>query len=233
MAPSKSSYSTWDPVLIISQARRCVQPLVLDLTFVLQIVALQSLHYLTLALSVPPLLAILAEPVSLEYEGGAANVGMLMDWREMAGRPTFRRLHGEERWSSFTGAWSGGKKVAEGAWYMGWDGRADPTRGWVLAVCWVLASTADVYYLYAVVRRPRLILDFALTLLFCHLVLTTYYSASLPTSLFFWAVVLGSSAMTIVFAEQLCVKREMNEGLVVASAPPEADDLEMGALRRD
>ena len=36
---------------------------------------------------------------------------MLMDWREMAGRPTFRRLHGEERWSSFTGAWSDGRNV--------------------------------------------------------------------------------------------------------------------------
>jgi protein SYS1 len=66
-----------------------------------------------------------------------------MDWREMAGRPTFRRLHGEERWSSFTGAWSGGRKVAEGPWYMGPDGRGDYMRGWILAACWVLASTAE------------------------------------------------------------------------------------------
>lgn len=124
--------------------------------------AVQSLHYLTLALLVPPLLSLFAEPGSLEYEGGAFNVGtpknsassrsrepddrcigMLMDWREMAGRPTFRRLHGEERWSSFTGAWSGGRKVAEGPWYMGPDGRGDYMRGWILAACWVLASTAE------------------------------------------------------------------------------------------
>lgn len=70
-------------------------------------------------------------------------IGMLMDWRELAGRPTFRRLHGEERWSSFTGAWSGGRKVAEGPWYMGPDGRGDYLRGWILASCWVLASTAE------------------------------------------------------------------------------------------
>jgi len=169
----------------------------------------------------------------LEYEGGAFNVGMLMDWREMAGRPSFRRLHGEERWSSFTGAWSEGRKVAEGPWYMGPDGRGDHMRGWILASCWVLASTADVYYLYHLVRRPRLILDFTLSLLFNHLVLTTYYSAVLPTSLFFWIVLLGSSFLTLLLAEQMCVKREMSEGLVIASNPQEAGDVELGPLRRD
>ena len=38
----------------------------------------------------------------------------------------------------------------------------------------------SIYYIYQLIRRPRLILDFALTLVFNHLVLTTYYSASLP-----------------------------------------------------
>ncbi|KAA1470271.1 hypothetical protein DENSPDRAFT_836031 [Dentipellis sp. KUC8613] len=219
MAPSRAS-SSWDPILLISQ-----------------IVAMQCLHYLTLAVLIPPSLALLADPVALEYEGGVANVGMLMDWREMAGRPTFRRLHGEERWHSFAGAWTGGKMVAEPAWHVGAAraGRADPLRGWVLAVCWLLASGADIYYLYAVIRRPRLILDFVLTLLFNHLVLTTYYSAALPTSLFFWAVVLAGGALMIVVAEQLCVKREMNEGLVVATAgiEEEQEEMELGGMRRD
>ncbi|KAI0315044.1 integral membrane protein S linking to the trans Golgi network-domain-containing protein [Amylostereum chailletii] len=194
---------------------------------------MQSLHYLTLATLAPPLLAVFAESSSLDYEGGATSVGMLMDWREMAGRPTFRRLHGEERWYSFTGAWSGGKKVAEGAWQLASDGHSDPIRGWVIAACWALTSAADVYYLYAIVRRPRLILDFSLTLLFNHLVLTTYYSSSIPSSLFFWAVMLSSGALMIIFAEQLCVKREMSEGLVIASNAHDADDIEMGGLRRD
>ncbi|KAH9962648.1 integral membrane protein S linking to the trans Golgi network-domain-containing protein [Russula dissimulans] len=117
----------------------------------------------------------------------------------------------------FTGAWSGGRKVAEGPFYMGPDGRGDSMRGWILASCWVLASTADVYFLYHLVRRPQLILDFTLTLLFNHLVLTTYYCAVLPTSLFFWAVDLGSSFLTLLLAEQMCVKREMTEGLVIAT----------------
>ena len=91
----------------------------------------------------------------------------------------------------------------------------------------------SVYYLYHLVRRPRLILDFTLTLLFNHLVLTTYYSAAIPTSLFFWIVLLGSSFLTLLFAEQMCVKREMSEGLVIATNSLEAGDVEMSALRRD
>ena len=91
----------------------------------------------------------------------------------------------------------------------------------------------SIYYLYALVRRPRLILDFALTLLFNHLVLTTYYAAAVPTSLFFWLVMGVSTAGTIIFAEQLCVKREMNEGLVVASAQDAEDSVEMGSLLRE
>lgn len=42
----------------------------------MQIVSMQTLHYLTLAILIPPLLAIFAESSALEYEGGAANVGM-------------------------------------------------------------------------------------------------------------------------------------------------------------
>ena len=55
----QNASSGWDPVLIISQ-----------------IISLQTLHYVTLALLIPPLLSLFAEPSSLEYEGGATNVGM-------------------------------------------------------------------------------------------------------------------------------------------------------------
>lgn len=82
-------------------------------------------------------------------------------------------------------------------------------------------------------RRPRLILDFALTLVFNHLVLSTYYSSSLPTSLFFWIVMLGGATLTIIVAEQLCVKREMSEGLSVLPVRPDdelVEEMEMGGL---
>ncbi|KAF9224136.1 hypothetical protein BS17DRAFT_795655 [Gyrodon lividus] len=214
MTPTRQT--SWDPVLLVSQ-----------------IISMQTLHYLTLSVLIPPLLAVFAEPSSLTYEGGAANVGMIMDWREMASRPTVRGMQGEERWSSYYGAWSGGKQVGSG-WDGRWDGRGDPIRGWVIAACWMIASSADIYYLYTLIRRPRFMLDFALTLVFNHLVLTTYYSASIPTSLFFWLVMFTGSAWTVIMAEQLCVKREMTEGLGVSAPRDEADEMELGGLlRRD
>ncbi|PBK99995.1 hypothetical protein ARMGADRAFT_918814 [Armillaria gallica] len=157
--------SNWDPLLLISQ-----------------IVSMQTLHYLTLSLLVPPLLDLFAEPKALEYHGGASSVGMIMDWRQMASYPPTTE---------------------------------DPTRGWLIAFCWILTSLLDTAYLTFLIRRPRLILDFALTLLFNHLVLTTYYAARVPSSGFWWAVVGVGTLGMVVGAEQLCVRREMREGLEV------------------
>lgn len=101
----------------------------------------------------------------------------------------------------------------------------------------IVRTASSIYYLYALIRRPRLILDFALTLVFNHLVLTTYYSASIPTSFFFWMVMIGGAVLTVIMAEQLCVKREMNEGLSVVPLRPEeeaTEEMELGLLlRRD
>jgi len=88
----------------------------------------------------------------------------------------------------------------------------------------------SIYYLFKLIRRPRLILDFALTLVFNHLVLTTYYSAALPTSLFYWVVLLGGAVLTIVVAEQLCVRREMTEGLRMQPDDEDVEEMEMGGL---
>jgi len=178
-----------------------------------------------------------------------------MDWREMAGRPTVRGWNREDRWDVYSGAWSGGRKFDhEGFDDQQWSG-IDPIRGWIIAFCWLMASCAElvlpfsvsphvvlrlttmlsapsVYSLYLLVRRPRLILDFALTLIFNHLVLTTYYSSSVPTSLFFWAVLLASCTGIVIVTEQLCVKREMNDGLAVP-AENALDEIEIGGLRRD
>lgn len=40
-----------------------------------KIVSIQTVHYLVLSIFIPPLLTLFAEPNSLDYEGGAANVG--------------------------------------------------------------------------------------------------------------------------------------------------------------
>ncbi|KAL7414697.1 hypothetical protein BDY24DRAFT_384243 [Mrakia frigida] len=206
----------WDPILIICQ-----------------IISLQSLHYLTLSLLLPPLLLTLTQPSFLAHQGGPSTVSVMMDWRELAGRPTFHPPASAKEHHSwmemFGGAWAGGRKVTseeekEGGnrgavskgegeeWVGGWDGRVDPKRGWVIAVGWGGACLVDVLYLYHLIRRPTHILDHTLTLFGIHLLLTTYFSSSFPTSLFFW-LVLGTGALgVVVCAEQVCVGREMREG---------------------
>ena len=45
-----------------------------------------------------------------------------------------------------------------------------------------------------------------------HTVLTSYYASAFPTSIFFWLVIVFSAGVQVVWAEQLCVRREMQEG---------------------
>jgi len=66
-------------------------------------------------------------------------LGMVMDWREMAGKPTIRGLNG----TSYGYAWSGGKMVGVGWKNDQWSGRTDPLRAWVIAICWLVACSAE------------------------------------------------------------------------------------------
>ncbi|WFD20920.1 hypothetical protein MCAP1_003175 [Malassezia caprae] len=67
-----STLHGWDPLRILAQ-----------------ITALQAIHYILLAAFVPPLLSIFTEPAALRFEGGPAQVGMIIDWRELASQPTW------------------------------------------------------------------------------------------------------------------------------------------------
>ena len=126
--------------------------------------SIQTIHYLALSVLVPPLLSFFAESNSLNYEGGAANIGtpcrfdvrctgsdskhlrlagMVMDWREMAGRPTVQGWNREDKWDVYGGAWSGGRKFdLKGAGDHEWSG-IDPIRGWIIAFCWLVASCVE------------------------------------------------------------------------------------------
>lgn len=73
----QNTTSGWDPVLIVSQVSLLAR-LGCNVLMTVQIISLQTLHYLTLAILVSPMLSIFAERNSLEYEGGAANVGTLI-----------------------------------------------------------------------------------------------------------------------------------------------------------
>lgn len=61
-----------------------------DIVFIFtQIAAVQAIHYILLATFVPPLLSIFTKTESLRFEGGPAQVGMIIDWRELASQPTW------------------------------------------------------------------------------------------------------------------------------------------------
>ena len=214
---------------------------------------MQTLHYLTLAILLPPLLATFTSPITLTYSGGPTTVSHLMDWREMAGRPTvsassvLAAVPGDgEGWHKLSGAWSGGKQIGsveEGGGGIGegvkgaggsagaeeemevWDFGVDDKRGWMIGMGWLLACciecvspsypldhclsqhplklTTSIVPLYYLIRRPTYILDFALTLNFVHLILTTYYAKAFPTSLFYWVVHTLGALFMIVVAEQV------------------------------
>ncbi|WVQ74710.1 hypothetical protein IAR50_004314 [Cryptococcus sp. DSM 104548] len=211
----------WDPLLIICQ-----------------IISLQTIHYLTLSTLVPPFLSTLTSPSLLTYAGGPSTVSHIMDWRELAARPTVHKVSfpGVEGWKKIKGAWAGGKKVGSNVEEEGdgddgvvnlqkerereeWEYGVDRKRGWIIGATWLLAFAVDIIPLYYLVRRPTHILDFALTLIFNHFILTTYYSASFPTSIFYWLIQAIGAVMMIVSAEWLCVQREMKSELDIGFTP--------------
>ncbi|GAA5920295.1 hypothetical protein JCM1841_003031 [Sporobolomyces salmonicolor] len=229
LAPAQFRVQGWDPVLIISQ-----------------IVAFQALHYLALALVLPVFLSLFASPDLLAYEGGPSSLALVMDWRAFTGRtvssiPATRTLQpGLAGLAAATGGVAAEAKVdaaelARGVVrVMEWDS----ARGWAVALGWVSASMIDISYLYYLIRRPTHILDFSLTLVFNHLILTTYYAHAFPTAFFFWFVLATSTIAQIVLAEQLCVKREMRDGFSVADMTPQIgerarmdSDLELGQVK--
>ncbi|GAA5980775.1 hypothetical protein JCM11641_002645 [Rhodosporidiobolus odoratus] len=237
VAPTKFRVQGWDPVLIISQ-----------------IVSLQALHYLTLAVLLPILLSFFANPDLLRYEGGASSIGMAMNWKAftgstVSGLPSNRILQpglvGLQAVTGVAAAGAEGVKVdaAELARGVVRAVEGDALRGWAVALGWATASMVDIFFLYHIVRRPTHILDFSLTLIFNHTILTTYYTSSFPSSFFFWFVVGGSAVAQIVLAEQWCVRREMREGFSVAGdmtprlgsdarMSSVAEDVEMGHVRK-
>jgi hypothetical protein len=75
------------------------------------------------------------------------------------------------------------------------------------------------------------VLDFALTLLGLHLIISTYYSGGLPRGLLTWGTFAACAGIMIVVGEQVCVRRELQEGIKVETVGPHPEsDVELGLL---
>jgi hypothetical protein len=95
----------------------------------LQIITLQSFHYLLMALLLPPLLSTYTLPILLDYSGGPKTVSYVLDWREMSARSTAPR------------SWLKpyGENGALEPWLYGIDDR----RGWIIALAWMSVSLVE------------------------------------------------------------------------------------------
>jgi len=131
---------------------------------VAQIVALQALHYLALALITPIITNSWASSSLLMQEGGAQSISLIMDWREFTGLPTVslpRAAFGvTERFVSLTLAeagqgWRermilaakgvGGMQVGRDELLVGLMRviRRDSGRAWAVALGWMAASLIE------------------------------------------------------------------------------------------
>ncbi|KAF2087224.1 hypothetical protein K490DRAFT_42589 [Saccharata proteae CBS 121410] len=87
--------------------------------------------------------------------------------------------------------------------------RGDITVGWTYGLVWMLNSLVCVIYLLLLVARSKLIPDFALTIHFLHLVITSLYSHAVPSHWFWWAVQIASASLMTFLGIWSCQWREL------------------------
>ncbi|KAL7619572.1 hypothetical protein AAE478_010113 [Parahypoxylon ruwenzoriense] len=117
---------------------------------------------------------------------------------------------------------------------FGWaDLRGDTTQGWLLGVVAMVA----------LIGRSKLVLDFALTLHFIHLVVVTFYAGLMPRNVAWWATMAVSSAATVAGGTYGCQWRELrpisfggnarNTGVAEGSTQPTAENGDAGGNQGD
>ncbi|KAG0647207.1 sys1 [Hyphodiscus hymeniophilus] len=93
--------------------------------------------------------------------------------------------------------------------------RGDTTVGWMLGLVWLLNSfigtliSNRVITLLLLITRSKLVPDFALTLHFIHLIITSLYSHSIPQNWLWWALQLASAGMMTSLGVWTCQYREL------------------------
>ncbi|KAF1977143.1 hypothetical protein BU23DRAFT_587703 [Bimuria novae-zelandiae CBS 107.79] len=87
--------------------------------------------------------------------------------------------------------------------------RGDTTVGWTLGLVWVLNSITCAVFILLLIARSKLVLDFALTIHFIHLIVTSLYSHAIPTNLFWWALQACSATLMTSLGVWACQWREL------------------------
>ena len=94
-----------------------------------------------------------------------------------------------------------------------------------------LLITYSVVFILLLIARSKLVLDFALTIHFIHLIVTSLYTHAIPTNLFWWALQLCSTAVMTFLGVWACRWRELRPINFGTKAPArqEIDPSEDGA----
>ncbi|KAF2433704.1 hypothetical protein EJ08DRAFT_676502 [Tothia fuscella] len=87
--------------------------------------------------------------------------------------------------------------------------RGDTTVGWMLGLVWLLNSLITVIAVLLLVARSKLVLDFAVTVHFLHLIVTSLYTHSIPSTWFWWALQTASTALLAFLGMWACQWREL------------------------
>ncbi|EER23223.1 hypothetical protein D8B26_001305 [Coccidioides posadasii str. Silveira] len=87
--------------------------------------------------------------------------------------------------------------------------RGDTTIGWTLSFVWLLNSFFGVIFILLLVSRSKLVPDFALTIHFIHLVITSFYTHEIPSNLLWWGLQGASSALMTFVGMWACQYREL------------------------
>ena len=64
-------------------------------------------------------------------------------------------------------------------------------------------------FILLLIARSKLVLDFALTIHFIHLIVTSFYTHAVPTNLFWWALQICSASLMTSLGVWACQWREL------------------------
>ncbi|XXH01418.1 hypothetical protein Hte_007778 [Hypoxylon texense] len=93
---------------------------------------------------------------------------------------------------------------------FGWaDLRGDTTQGWLMGFVWLCCAGVVIIAMVTLIGRSKLVLDFALTLHFVHLVVVTLYTGLVPRNVAWWLTMAASSAVAVSGGTYGCRWREL------------------------
>ncbi|KAI4262451.1 MAG: hypothetical protein L6R42_002369 [Xanthoria sp. 1 TBL-2021] len=87
--------------------------------------------------------------------------------------------------------------------------RGDTTIGWTLGLCWVMCAGAGIISILLLIARSKLVLDFALSLHFIHLLVTSLYSKAIPRNWLWWVLQAVSASLMVGGGVWACRWREL------------------------